>query len=178
MKQFNVPKREEVSSNNQVLFDKMQKGLGMVPNLYAVFAYSENALETYLNLENAPTSLTSKQVEAINLIVSEINHCSYCLAAHTVIAKGAGFSKEQTMETRSGSASFDPSLDALTKLAKSIVSDKGHVDPTLIEAFFEAGYTKENLVDTILAVGYRTITNYLHAITKVPVDFPKAPDLS
>lgn len=177
MTEFKVPSIEEVSPKNQLLFDKMQKQLGMVPNLYATFAYSESALGTYLNLENGRTSLSTKQMEVINLVVSEVNSCNYCLAAHTVIAKNAGISKEQTIEMRSGSFSLDPSLNALAKLVKSMVTDKGHIEQKLIEDFFKAGFNKENLVDVIIAVGSRTITNYLHAIVNVPVDFPTAPNL-
>ena len=35
---YTVPTREEVSANNQGMFDNLQKGLGFVPNLYAYFA--------------------------------------------------------------------------------------------------------------------------------------------
>ena len=44
MNTFKVPTRDEVSSANQVLFDTLKKGVGFVPNLYATYAYSENAL--------------------------------------------------------------------------------------------------------------------------------------
>jgi alkylhydroperoxidase family enzyme len=36
-----------------------------------------------------------------------------------------------------------------------------------------AGYTKENLVDLIMAIGIITVTN-LHNVTEVPIDFPLA----
>lgn len=52
MTQFNVPTRDEVSANNQAIFDNLQKGLGFVPNLYASFAHSETALGDYLALQN------------------------------------------------------------------------------------------------------------------------------
>lgn len=48
MKNFQVPTKEQVSPNNQAIFDNLQKGLGFVPNLYATFAYSETALGDYL----------------------------------------------------------------------------------------------------------------------------------
>ena len=35
MKTFNVPTRENVSENNQAIFDNLNKALGFVPNLYA-----------------------------------------------------------------------------------------------------------------------------------------------
>lgn len=173
--QFNVPQRNEVSEKNQQLFDDMKKSLHLVPNLYATFAYSENALGAYLAAESAPTSLHPREVEAVNLAVSQVNNCVYCLSAHRIVAKSTGFTEEQIAELRTGKASFDPKLDALVQLAKSITEQRGHIDPALVDSFFAAGYTKENLTDTIMLVGIRTITNIQHAITKVPVDFALAP---
>ncbi len=53
MSTFSVPGRGDVSANNQEIFDTLQKGLGMVPNLYAVMALSDNALDNYLAFQNA-----------------------------------------------------------------------------------------------------------------------------
>ena len=175
MTTFNVPARDQVSPANQALFDKLKKGLGMVPNLYATLAHSEHALGSYLALQDAKSSLTGKAREVVNLVVSEVNRCEYCLAAHTVIGKMHGFTDEQVLEIRSGRAGFDPKLDALARLTRSLVSERGHADPALVDAFFAAGWSKENLIDTIVIVGDKTITNYLHAITRVPLDFPAAP---
>jgi hypothetical protein len=38
--------------------------------------------------------------------------------------------------------------------------------------------TKVNLVDAIVAIGDKTVTNYRHGTTRVPVDFPAAPKLA
>lgn len=38
MQNFSIPLREEVSENNQAIFDNLQKALGFVPNLYAYYA--------------------------------------------------------------------------------------------------------------------------------------------
>ena len=107
MSTFNVPKREEVSSKNQAIFDQLEKSVGFVPNLYAAYAHSENALANYLALSGAKTSLTAKQKEVVNLAVSEVNECIYCLSAHTAIAKMNGFTEDQILELRGGQASFD-----------------------------------------------------------------------
>ena len=79
----------------------------MVPNLYATLAHSETALGTYLALQNAKSSINGKAREVINLVVSQVNGCEYCLAAHTVIGGMVGFSAEQIIEIRGGRASFD-----------------------------------------------------------------------
>jgi AhpD family alkylhydroperoxidase len=177
MSTIKVPTREEVSPANQAIFDNLKKSLGVVPNLYATFAYSEHALGNYLAFQNGKSSITGKAREIVNLVVSEVNSCEYCLAAHTMIGKSVGFTDDQILEIRSGKASFDPKFDALARLVRNIAVNRGHADEALVNAFFEAGWTKENLVDTIVVVGDKVVTNYLHATTRVPVDFPAAPVL-
>ena len=177
MSTFQIPKREEVSGNNQAIFDNLEKALGFVPNLYATYAHSENALQNYLSLSGAKTSLTAKQKEVVNLAVSQVNNCLYCLSAHTAIGKLNGFSDDQILELRGGQATFDAKLDALARLAKNITENRGVTDKEILENFFNNGWTKENLVDTIVLVGDKTISNYLHSTTDVPIDFPVAEPL-
>lgn len=177
MSQFNVPTRDEVSPANQALFDQLKGKLGMVPNLYATLAHSEHALGNYLAFQNGKSSITGKAREVVNLVVSQVNECDYCLAAHTVIGGMVGFKPEQILEIRAGRASFDAKLDALAKLTHSIANKRGHADQTLVEAFLASGWTKANLVDAIVVIGDKIVTNYLHGATKVPVDFPAAPKL-
>jgi len=141
------------------------------------FAHSGNALPTYLALQNAKSSITGKAREVVNLVVSQLNECEYCLAAHTMVGKMSGFSDAQIMELRHGRASFDAKFDALARLTRDIAEKRGHANQALIDAFFAAGWTKENLVDTVVAIGDKTISNYLHGVTKVPVDLPAAPPL-
>ena len=177
MKTFTVPTREEVSPANQVLFDNLKKGIGKVPNLFATMALSQNGLANYLTLSSGKSSLKAKEKEVVNLAVSQANNCDYCLAAHTAIAKLNGFTDAQIPEIRSGAASFDSKVNALAALAKSFVVNRGTPATELVDAFYEAGYTDENLVDTIILIGDKMITNYLYAVTKIPVDFPAAPAL-
>jgi AhpD family alkylhydroperoxidase len=177
MTAFTVPTKADINTANQALFDALNGQLGFVPNLYATLANSGNALGTYLTLQSAKSSINAKAREVVNLVVSQFNECEYCLAAHTVLGKMNGFSDDQIIEIRRGTASFDTKLDALVCFVRSAVINRGHTDQAAIDAFFAAGWTKENLVDVIVTIGDKIITNYLHATTKVPVDFPAAPTL-
>ena len=177
MTTFTVPTRESVSPANQVLFDNLKKGLGMVPNLYATLAYSDHALGTYLALQNAKSSLSGIEREVINLVVSQVNNCRYCLAAHSVIGKMQGFSDAQIIEIRRGSASFDGKLDALARFVKSVTLNRGKPDAATLDRFLGVGYTQGQLVDTLAVIGDKIVTNYLHAVTQVPLDFPAAVEL-
>lgn len=178
MSRIHVPTHADVSPANQALFDNLKSALGFVPNLYATLAHSDHALGSYFALQNAKSSIAGKAREVVNLVVSQVNECEYCLAAHTVIGKMTGFTDDQIMEIRGGTAGFDPKLDALARLSKDIAVKRGKVDGGLVDAFFAAGWSKANLVDTIVTIGDKTITNYLHSVTQVPIDFPVAQKLA
>jgi uncharacterized peroxidase-related enzyme len=176
MKAFTVPTKETISEENAAHFDKLHKALGMVPNLYATIAHSETGLGRYLAFQNAKSSLTNKEKEAVNLVVSETNGCVYCQSAHTVLGKMNGFSEDEILNLRGGNSS-NAKLEALVRLAKDITENRGRASEENLQAFYDAGYTNANLVDVILQVSEKIAMNYLHNLTQVPVDFPMAKPL-
>ena len=177
MTPFNVPTRDQVSANNQAIFDNLKNALGFVPNLYAIMAYSDTALGNYLQLQNGKTSLSKKEKELVNLVVSQENGCRYCQSAHTVLGKMNGFTDDQILEIRGGSASFDPKFDALVRLTSEITALRGKPSQETLDRFFAAGYTQGSLVDVVIAIADKVVMNYLHNITHIPIDFPVAPEL-
>lgn len=177
MKNFPIPTKEQVSPDNQAIFDNLNGMVGFVPNLYAIFAHSSSALGDYLALQNRKSSIRAKEREVINLVVSQVNSCSYCLSAHTQFAKMHGFTDEQILDVRRANIGFDPKLDALAKLVKNTTENRGHASGAVIETFYAAGYTEANLIDVVIIIGDKIITNYLHALTDIPVDWPLAPEL-
>jgi uncharacterized peroxidase-related enzyme len=177
MKKFTVPTKEEVSETNQHIFDNLQKNMGMVPNLYAYFGKNETALADYLALQMRKNTLTAKEREVINLVVSQVNNCKYCLAAHTVVGKMNGFTDEQVLEIRRATISFDHKLAALAEFVKETATTRGEPSADAVEALFNAGYTEANMIDILIVIGDKIISNYLHKITQLPVDFPAAPEL-
>lgn len=178
METLNVPTREEVSENNQAIFDNLNSKLGFVPNLYATFAHSDTALGDYLAFQNRKSSLKAKEREVINLVVSQVNECEYCIAAHTAIGRMNGFSDEQILEIRGGEASFDVKIDALARFVKDITINRSKPSDEAVEALFDAGYTKENLVDIVVVIGDKIVSNFLFGAGKFEVDFPAAPALA
>ncbi len=171
---FEVPQREQMSIDNLPVYDAIVKSIGFMPNLFATLGLSENGLNRYISFQNDKSSLNNQEKEAINLIVSEVNECDYCRAAHTTIGKMNGFTDAQTLEIRHGQASFDKKLNSLIKLSQDIVNTRGKVNQNYLELFFNEGYNKGHLVDVIIQIGEKTITNYLHNITQIAIDFPKA----
>ncbi len=177
MTKLTAPTRDQVSPANQALFDTITQRIGRVPNLWAAMAHSEHGLATYFAFTTAKTSLRAKEKEVINLVVSQVNTCDYCLAAHTALGKLSGLTDEQMLEIRQGRAPFDPKLDALARFVKSAAVHYGHPDPQLLENLFAAGYTPGNLVDIILVIADKVVTNYLYSVSAFEIDFPAAPAL-
>lgn len=171
---FTVPTKEEVSVNNQPIFDTLQKKLGFVPNLYAYFAKNETALGDYLAFQNRKSTLSGKEREIVNLVTSQVNGCRYCQSAHTAIGKMNGFTDEQILEIRSGAASFNGKFDALAKFTASVAKNRGRATEEIKEVFFEAGYTEANMIDVVIVIGDKIISNYIHNLTGFEIDFPLA----
>lgn len=175
---FPVPTLDDVSDANRAAFEGLRGALGFVPNLYATFAHSRTALGTYLALQGARSSITDRAREVVNLVMSQANDFAYCLAAHSALGRRLGFTDAGLLEIRGGRAAFDEKLDALARFVHATVAARGHPDPEAVDAFLAAGWTREHLVDTVMAIGDKTISNYLHGTTRVPVDFPAAPALA
>ena len=174
---FEVPKREQMSTGNLPVYDAIVKSVGFMPNLFATLGLSDNGLSRYISFQSDTSSLTNKEKEAINLIVSEVNDCNYCKSAHTAIGKMNGFTEEETLEIRRGQATFDKKLNALIKLSQDIVNTRGKINQNYLELFFNEGYSKGNLIDVVIQIGEKTITNYVHNITQVTIDFPNVPKI-
>ncbi|MBO9199627.1 MULTISPECIES: carboxymuconolactone decarboxylase family protein [Niastella] len=177
MHSFTVPGRDQVTPDNQAIFDTLQKNYGLIPNLFAVFAYSETALGDYLSFAGRKSSLSQKEKEVINLVVSQVNGCKYCLRGHTIAAKAAGFTADEIIEIRKAAITFNDRLNALGHFAKATVLQKGRPDEAVIDNFFDAGFTEANMIDALLTITAKTLTNYLHNITQVPIEWPEIPEV-
>lgn len=170
--------REQASPSVQPIFDVLKSKVGMVPNLYATIANSANTLPAYLAFDEALGKgvFTAKERQAIFLVVSQVNGCDYCQAAHTAIGKMNGFTEEETVQLRSANIA-DKKLNALTILAAEITGKHGKPSQQSLDNFAGAGYGNDALVELVAHIGYKTVANYLHNIAHFPIDFPLAQKL-
>ena len=178
MENLEVLTYEQASPEAKEIFDSIKKKFGKVPNIYATIAHSPVALKAFLQYGDALKSgqFTPKEIEAIALVVGEVNDCAYCLAAHTALGKLNGFSEEETIKLRTVTIE-DPKLRALTVLTKEIISTNGYPPEVAVEAFFEAGYNKAALVELIAVVSLNLFTNIFNHVASTKIDFPAAPQL-
>ena len=167
----------EATGQSAKLFSAIKGAIGMVPNAYAAIGNnSPLALEAALSLDAAlaKSSLSAKEIEIIKLAVSEVAGCDYCLAAHTLIGKKNGLSRDAILALRHGQASGEARFDALANFVRSLVTTSGTASPEVVASVKEAGYSDAQIVDILLAVASITFTNLLNRVNDTPLDFPAA----
>lgn len=165
------------SGQTAQLFAAIKAAVGKVPNAYAgIGANSPVALEASLGLDAAlrKSALKSQQIEAVKLAVSEVAGCDYCLAAHTLVAKGTGLSAEAIRGLRRAEGSGDAQLDALTSFVQTLVTTRGTVPAEVVEKVKAAGLSDAQIVDALLAVAAITFTNLFNRVNDTVLDFPAA----
>jgi uncharacterized peroxidase-related enzyme len=174
---INIPNPDNLHSKAAEILNGMKKGMGMIPNIYAVMGYSENALEAHSQASSllSKGSFNNKEREAISLAVAEENGCKYCQSAHTAVAKMNGFSDEEIYQLRKGKIE-DIRLKCITDLSQNIIQTKGNVNKEILENFFMHGFDNKALIELIALVSLGTLTNYIGKLTNIPIDFPIARD--
>jgi uncharacterized peroxidase-related enzyme len=165
---------EAAPAASQPLLQVVKRKLGVVPNLFRLVSNSPAALEGYLALSEAlgKGTLPAATHERIALAVAEVNGCSYCLSAHSYLAKQvAKLDLSEVDANRSGTSS-DPAAAAAVKFAAKVVRERGHVGESDVRTLKAAGYTDAQVVEIVLHVALNTWTNYLNEVAKTEIDFP------
>ena len=161
------------------LLDAVKAKLGIVPNLTRSMAVSPPVLDAYLGFSGALAHgvLPARVREQLALDVSEVNHCDYCVSAHSAIGKHAGLTDEVILGSRRGT-STDPKTDALLRFARAIVEKQGVVEDADVAAVRKAGYGDAEIAEVVAHVALNIFTNYFNNVAGTTIDFPQAPALS
>jgi len=160
-------------------FAAVKGKLGMVPNLVATLGQSPVALNAYLGLAETVGAglLSAPDRERVALTVAEANACDYCLAAHSLIGKGAGLTPDEIDAARKGEAA-DPRGLALVRLARAIVADHGKLSDGDLHAARAGGLNDGEILEVLANVVLNILTNYANHIAETTIDFPAARPLS
>lgn len=160
------------------LFTNIKRSVGKVPNAYASIGSQSPIVLQSLLATNAALktsgALSAKELEAINIAISENSGCDYCLAAHTLTGKMAGYTPEQIRELRAGGLSTDQKIDALVKFVLKLVRTAGTVPQSVLDGVREAGYSDTQVTEAILAVTAILTTNLFNRVNDTILDFPSA----
>ena len=166
--------RETARSDAREVLDKALAQVGFIPNMYANMAHSPGLLHTYLEGYAAclhVSGFTPTEQEVVFLVISRENGCEYCVSAHSFLAdKASGVPAEVTDAIRDGQPIADQRLQALAEFTRVLVSSRGLPSAAQTDAFLTAGYSERQILEIVLAIAVKTLSNYSNHLFHTRLD--------
>lgn len=146
--------------------------LGYIPNLHAVLAESPQLLTAYkfLHEQFQKTSFSSNELTVVWQSINFENECSYCLPAHTAIAHMMGVSESLIDDLKKGKKLSDPKLERLRLTTRALINKRGRLSKEDMYQFESAGYGTKQLLEILLGISQKTISNYTNHLARTPLD--------
>lgn len=159
--------------------EEAKDNLGFIPNMYGVMANSPGLFDTYIHGYNRfreGSGFTPAEQEVVLLAVSRENGCAYCVAAHSFLAdQMSGVPEAVTNAIRDGATIPDAQLAALHDFTRILVAKRGLPSQADVQAFLAAGYSERHILEIVLAIAVKTLSNYANHLFHTPVDDVFAP---
>jgi len=174
MSTFKIHTIETAPEGSKASLENSIKSFGMIPNLHGVLSESPQLLAAYKNLHTTFQD-SSFDVEELTVVWQTINvehACHYCVPAHTAIAHMMKVDAELIEALRNETALPNAKLQALKDTTLSIVRNRGNISSAELAAFFAAGYEQRHVLEIILGLSQKVISNYVNHIAETPVDAP------
>ena len=163
---------ETAPEGSKALLENSQKAYGMIPGLHGVLAASPELLKAYQELHQlfTETSFNNDELTVVWQTINVEHGCHYCVPAHTGIAKMMKVDDAIINALRNQTPLTDAKLEALRTLTLSITRNRGNVSQADLEAFYTAGYGEQQVLEIILGLSQKVISNYTNHIANTPVD--------
>jgi uncharacterized peroxidase-related enzyme len=165
---------ENANEAQKPQLEKAQKEMGMIPNMYANMINSPGLMETYstgYDHFRKNSGFSPVEQEVVFVTISVLNGCEYCAAAHSVIADNMSkVPKEVTDAIRNGEEIPDAKLKALAEFTSVMFETRGNLSQEEAQAFLAAGYKEKQILEIILALAVKTLSNYSNHIFQTPLD--------
>jgi len=172
MANFPIHNVQSAPEGARAALEGAQKALGFIPNLYAVLAENPAVLEAYQTLGGifAKAGFTPAEQQLMPLIVSVENSCRFCVGAHSAIATMNKVAPDLIASVRDGTPLSDRKIEALRTFTRKVIQERGFAADADVAAFLEAGYTKAHVLGVVLAVAWKTISNYANHLAETELN--------
>ncbi len=172
MSEFTIHTLDTAPQASRQILQNTEKQLGFIPNLYGVFAESSTTLEAHQELTALfdKTAFTVTERNLVLLSISRYRNCSYCLAAHGSGAKMQKVPTEIIHAVYYNQPLSDTKLEALRTFTRAVLEAEGWVKHDALQAFYQAGYQKQHVLEVVLGISFKTLSNYVNHINDTPID--------
>ncbi|WP_045391173.1 carboxymuconolactone decarboxylase family protein [Falsirhodobacter sp. alg1] len=155
------------------LIEKSKAAFGRLPGLHAVMAQSPALLDGYQVLHGLFAEKTSFDADEKTVVWQTINvahECHYCVPAHTGIAKAMKVSDDISNALRDETPLPSEKLEALRTFTLAMLDSRGRPTDAQMEAFYAAGYGEQQVLEIILGLAQKVMSNYTNHVAETPVD--------
>ncbi|MBG6181263.1 carboxymuconolactone decarboxylase family protein [Arthrobacter sp. CAN_A1] len=180
MTRVTVHTPETAPEDSRAELTALGKQFGKVLNIHGAMAHSPVVLQSYVALQQVIGdygTFDARTREAIALVVGNVDECTYCQSAHTMGAKAAGLTEDQTIAIRNGKIDFDDKLATLLELTRQATANKGSVKDADWQTALDAGWSDTELTELSTHVALNLFTNYFNHLVETDLDVPAAPGL-
>lgn len=173
MTRVNLVDQAAAPAASAAILMQIQSAFGLVPNMFKALANSPAALASMWGSFGAlgRGRIGTKLGEQIAVAVADRNHCTYCLAAHTMLGQKAGATSAEMADAQRG-CSTDPRTAAALAFAVKVVENRAAIEATDVAELRALGFDDEAIVEILAHVALNLFTNYVNVALDVPVDFP------
>ncbi|MDX1635532.1 MAG: carboxymuconolactone decarboxylase family protein [Marinobacter sp.] len=174
MSKFPLHDQNSAPADAKPLLEDSKKVFGMIPSLHAVMAEAPGVLEGYKKLHQLvlDSSFDNDEKTVVWQTINVEHACHYCVPAHTGIAKMMEVSDDITNALRDETALPNDRLEALRTFTLAVVRKRGEVNREDLDAFYSAGYKHRQVLEVVLVVSQKVMSNYINHIAETPVDEP------
>ncbi len=172
MTTFTIHTADSAPAESKNPLKHVQQRYGQIPSLYGVLAEAPIAVEAYDTLGNLVmrSSFTPTERHVVWFTINAYHDCHYCMAAHTPLAKSETVPEDVIETARAVRPYEDPKLEALRVFTLKMVEDRGWASADDLDAFLAAGFTKQNVLEIVVVIAHKVLSNYTNHIVDTPVD--------
>ena len=172
MNNFEVHTQESAPENSKPLLDNSIKAFGSIPSLHGVMAESPELLEAYQMLHKLfqDTSFNKEELTVVWQTINVEHECHYCVPAHAAIASMMNVDDALTQALRNREPLGDTKLQALHEMTLAVLRDRGQVAEAEVAKFYAAGYGPKQLLEIILGMSQKVMSNYVNHLADTPLD--------
>lgn len=172
MSHFTFHTIETAPPESQPLIENSVKAFGRLPGLHKVMAESPQLLEGYQVLHKLfqDTSFDAEELTVVWQTINVEHECHYCVPAHTGIANMMKVDPALTEALRNEAPMPTAKLQALHDTTLAMVRSRGNLSEQEVETFFAAGYGPKQLLEIILGLSQKVMSNYVNHLAQTPVD--------
>ncbi|GDY28037.1 hypothetical protein AHAT_39270 [Agarivorans sp. Toyoura001] len=174
MSNFTIHTVETAPEASKALAEKSLKTNGMLPNLHAIMAEAPGLLEGYQVLHKLfmESSFNAEELTVVWQTFNVEHECGYCVPAHTGIAHMMKVDPVLTEALRERQVMPTEKLQVLRDTALAMTRSRGNLTKQQMAAFFAAGYTQRQMLEIVLGLAQKVMSNYTNHLAETPIDKP------